>query len=250
MVSINDITITSLEVINAFDVSTGAYLFSLDELQSATISQGQETTDITGKQGRKLSTLKRNKTVTISGTNGLVSGGLLEQQTGGKFSNTTTKVMWADYLIVNSDEATTSYIAVGTAGAEIDAVYVKNSDGVITTELEQAATAAAGKFAYAPATKKLTFNSGDIADGTEIVVYYMRQIQANVLDNESDSFSGKVATPWARISAITCITFSSTSPRPISLASSLWSSATTRLSTPLRQSPWLGRALLAAPCGP
>ena len=193
MVSINDITITSLEVINAFDVSTGAYLFSLDELQSATISQGQETTDITGKQGRKLSTLKRNKTVTISGTNGLVSGGLLEQQTGGKFSNTTTKVMWADYLIVNSDEATTSYIAVGTAGAEIDAVYVKNSDGVITTELEQAATAAAGKFAYAPATKKLTFNSGDIADGTEIVVYYMRQIQANVLDNESDSFSGKVA---------------------------------------------------------
>jgi len=194
MVNINDITITSLEVINAFDLSTGAYLFSLDELQSATISQGQETTDITGKQGRKLSTLKRNKTVTISGTNGLVSGGLLEKQTGGTFNHSeTTKVLWADYLTVNSDTATTSYKAVGTSGAEIDAVYVKSSDGVITTQLTQAATAAAGKFAYDPSTKALTFNENELDDGTEIVVYYLRQIQADVLTNKSDEFSGKCA---------------------------------------------------------
>ena len=57
---------------------TGGYLFTLDELQNATIAQGQEKTDITGRQGRKLSSLKKNKTVTISGNNGIVSGGLLE----------------------------------------------------------------------------------------------------------------------------------------------------------------------------
>ena len=58
--NINDITITSLETINAFDIVTGAYKFTLDELQNATIAQTQEKTDITGKQGRKLNSLKKN----------------------------------------------------------------------------------------------------------------------------------------------------------------------------------------------
>ena len=46
--NINDITITSLETINAFDIVTGAYKFTLDELQNATIAQTQERVDITG----------------------------------------------------------------------------------------------------------------------------------------------------------------------------------------------------------
>ena len=72
-----DITITSLETITVFDVVTGNYKFTLDELQSATIAQGQEKVDITGKQGRKLSSLKRNKTLTVSGNNGMVSADCL-----------------------------------------------------------------------------------------------------------------------------------------------------------------------------
>lgn len=188
---INDLAITSLETITAFDVTTGSYIFTLDELQNASIAQAQETTDITGKQGRVISTLKKNKTVTVSGTNGLVSGGLLETQTGGTFANKATEVLWADYLTVASNEATTSYKAIGTAGAEIEALYIKNSDGTLGTKLEQAATAAAGKFAYAPATKKLTFHT-DVAAGSEVIVYYKRKITADVLDNEASTYSGKL----------------------------------------------------------
>lgn len=103
--NINDITFTSIEVITAFDIATGDYKFTLDELQNATIAQSQEETEITGKQGRKLSTLKKNKSVTISGTNGLVSGGLMELQTGSAFKNKTTEVLWTDYLTVNSNAA-------------------------------------------------------------------------------------------------------------------------------------------------
>lgn len=189
--NINDITITSLETINAFDVTTGNFLFTLDELQNATIAQTQESTDITGKQGRKLNSLKRNKAVTISGNNGLVSGGLLELQTGGKFENKKTTVKWADYLTVNGNEATTSFKAVGTTGNEIESVYVRNSDGTLGQVLTQDSAVGDGKFTYAPATKKLAFNNGALADGTEIAVYYMRQIQADVLDNMSDNYSGK-----------------------------------------------------------
>lgn len=191
--NINDITITSIEVITAFDIATGNYKFTLDELQNATIAQSQEQTEITGKQGRKLATLKRNKSVTISGTNGMVSGGLLELQTGGTFENKATEVLWTDYLTVSGDAATTTYKAVGTTGNEIEAVYIKNSDGTLGTMLEQDATVSEGKFTYAPDTKALAFNEDEIADGSEIVVYYKRKIQADVLENMSDTYSGKCA---------------------------------------------------------
>ena len=147
--NINDITITSLETINAFDIVTGAFKFTLDELQNATIAQTQEKTDITGKQGRKLNSLKKNKAVTISGTNGLVSGGLLEMQVGSEFENKKTTVKWTDYITVTGNAATTSYKAVGTTGNEIEAVYIKNSsDGTLGDTLTQGAAVAEGVFTY------------------------------------------------------------------------------------------------------
>ena len=191
--NVNDITITSLETIDAFDITTGAYLFTLDELQSATIAQSQEKTDITGKQGRKLSSLKRNKAVTISGNNGIVSGGLLEMQTGSKFENKVTEVMWNDYLIVSENKAVTTYKAVGTTGNEVEAVHIKNSDGTLGKTLTQGTATSDTEFTYNPANKELAFKDGVIPDGTEVVVYYKRQIKASVLENMSDTYSGKCA---------------------------------------------------------
>ena len=187
--NINDIAITSLEVISGFDISTGAYLFTLDELQNASIANSEEKQDITGKQGRKLTSLKKNKSVVVSGTNGLVSGGLFELQVGNKFQDKVTEVMWTDYLTVSSNSATTTYTAVGTEGAEISSVQVKNANGAISGSLTQSASASATTFTYTPTDKKLTF--ADVEDGTEIVVYYMRKIQANTLENLSDKYSGK-----------------------------------------------------------
>ena len=129
--NINDITITSLETINAFDIVTGNYKFTLDELQNATIAQTQDTQEITGKGGRKLAKLKRNKAVTVSGTNGMVSGGLLELQTGGTFENKLTEVLWTDNIAVSGGKAVTTYKAVGTIGAEIESLYIKNPNGTI-----------------------------------------------------------------------------------------------------------------------
>ena len=187
--NVNDITITELVTITGFDIATGNFLFALDELQNASLAQTEEKVDITGKQGRKLNSLKRNKGVTVSGANGLVSGGLLELQTGGSFENKATEVMWNETLAVASNKATGTYKAVGTAGAEIEGVYVRNADGTLGDKLEQAATAAAGKFAYDPAAKEFSFSG--ITDGSEVVVYYMRKIQADVLINDSGVYSRK-----------------------------------------------------------
>lgn len=190
--NINDITITSLETITAFDIATGAYRFTLDELQNAKIANTQDKTDITGKGGRKLSSLKKNKAVVVSGTNGLVSGGLLEMQTGSDFQEKeSAPVQWTDYITIENNSASTTYVAVGTEGNEIESLYVKNADGTIAAVLTQDATASSGKFSYNPATKALTFASGAYPNGTEVIAYYTRNIKADVLDNISDTYSEK-----------------------------------------------------------
>ena len=214
--NINDITITSIELITAFDIKTGNYKFTLDELQNATIANTQEKTDITGKRGRKLSSIKKNKAVTISGTNGFISGGLLEAQTGGDFENKATEVLWTDYLTVNSDTATLSYKAVGTEGNEIDEVYTKNSDGTLGEVFVQSDATGSGKFTYTPDTKIITFNAGDVEDGTEIVVYYKRRIQADVLDNNSELYSEKCTLyvdAMGEDKCANCLLYTSPSPR-------------------------------------
>lgn len=191
MVKIFDLAPVSLETITAFDVVTGQYLFTMDELQNASLAQGQEKIDITGKQGRKLTSLKRNKTLTVSGSNGMMSAGMLELQTGCKFDVKDAEVMWYDYLTVTGDKATTNFKAVGTAGNEIAEILVKDKDGIVIEVLTQDTAASEGKFKYNPTTKEIEFNAGDLEDGTEIVANYNRKIQASVLDNMSDTYSGK-----------------------------------------------------------
>lgn len=193
MTIIKDVTLTSLEEILAFDLVTGEYKFTLDELQSANINNTQEKVDITGKGGRKLSSLKKNKGVTITGTNGLLSGGLMELQTGNTFVTKETTVKVPEYLTVMNNAAATTYKAVGTTGAELE-VFVRNADGSLGEKLEQKATAtAAGEFAYAPATKTISFFGSAYPDGTEVAVFYFRKINADVIENLSDVYSEKCA---------------------------------------------------------
>lgn len=203
MVNLADLTITELIYINAFDLTTGAFKFQLSELQNATIANSQETTDITGRQGRKLNTLKKNKSVTISGSNGLISNGLLATQVGGEFvASDAAIIMWPEDVTITGNKATINYEPSGTTGNEIAYVYIKDSNGVVTKELEQGTTAAEGVFTYAPASKSLAFSN--VEDGTSAVVYYKRKVKGNVLTNYSDNYSGKAELYIDALAEDTC----------------------------------------------
>ena len=197
----SDITITSLETITAFDIANGDHLWTLDELQNATISNTEETSDITGKQGRRLNTLKLNKSATISGTNGLISSGLMSSQTGATQTTDYTDIMWPEFVTVSNNTATISYVAVGTAGDEIGSVYVCTGNNTLGTKFEQVAgstTLTTGKFHYTPNAVgsttggTLTFYTGDIANGTEVAVYYKRHISAQIVENNTNEYAKKV----------------------------------------------------------
>lgn len=202
MVNVNDLIITSLDTISAFGVGDHAdeYLFTLDELQNASIGQGQEKTDLTGKAGRKLASLKRNKTITVSGTNGMLSGGMLELQTGGTFvtnSTDTINFRQRDYFTISTSG---TYKLTGTpitaSSNSLVSVYTRNSNGTLTELTKSTASEVpAGSYKLvapvSPATEySLVFNSG-LANGTEIVAIYDRHVAGAKLDNPSDKFSGK-----------------------------------------------------------
>ncbi len=128
--NINDITITSLETINAFDIVTGAFVHSGRAAECNYRSDSSGKTDITGKQGRKLNSLKKNKAVTISGTNGLVSAVCSKCRLAASLR--TRRIPRLSGTIISplaGNAASTAYKAVGTTGNEVESVYVKNSDG-------------------------------------------------------------------------------------------------------------------------
>lgn len=190
MVNIGDLTITELVYINAFDINTGEFLFCLGELQNAKIANAQDKADITGRQGRKLNSLKRNKTAVVSGTNGVVSNGMLATQVGNDFvSKDDAPIMWPETVTVSNNTATISFAPVGATGDEVPYAYVKDSSGVYTTKLEQSDAAASGKYSFEPSTKAITFSG--LADGTVVDVFYKRAVSGSVLSNYSDKYSKK-----------------------------------------------------------
>ena len=83
--SYENLNIVEIDSLSVYDLNSNNLIAYLDELQSATISHTEDKEDITGKNGRKISSLKRNKRVRISGTNGLLSAGILQAQIGSKF---------------------------------------------------------------------------------------------------------------------------------------------------------------------
>lgn len=188
-IDVNKLTITQIDQITCFN-NANELEFIMDEIQEGSISNTQEKVDITGKGGRKISSLKKNKGVTVSATNGLLVGGALAAQTGSEVEQGTFKVRVTDIIVVNGDSAVTAQEAVGTVGAEIGTLYKKNANGSLGEKLVQvASTPATGEFAYEPATKALTFFAGDLVDGSEVVAFYDVEVESAKISNDSETYS-------------------------------------------------------------
>lgn len=187
-VDVNKLVLTQIDQITAFN-NANELEFVMDEVQEGTISNTQEKSDITGRGGRKIGSLKKNKGVTVSATNGMLVGGALAAQVGSDVEQGTFKVRMTDTFSASGNSATTAYKAVGASGNEIGAIYKRNPNGSMGEKLEQASAAAAGKFAYDPSSKKVTFNNSDIPDGTELVAFYDVEAEAAKITNDSERFS-------------------------------------------------------------
>lgn len=185
-VDVSKLVITEVAQITAFN-NAGELEFIMDEVQNGTINNTQEKTDVTGRNGRKIASLKKNKAVTVSATNGVLVGGALAAQTGTEVEQGTFKVRITDVMTVQGNTCKTSRAAVGVTGAEIGTVYLKNANGSLGTKLEQDAEAAEGTFKYDPATQEISVSG--IADGTELVAFYDAEVDSAKISNDSEKYS-------------------------------------------------------------
>lgn len=199
-VDVSKLVISEIAQITAFN-NAGELEFILDEVQEGSISNSQEKTDITGRNGRKIASLKKNKAVTVSATNGLLSGGLLAAQTGTEIEQGEFNVRITDVVTVTSNKATISKEAVGTIGNEIGVVYIKNANGSLGDKFEQNSEVGDKKFKYNTETKEIEFAEGTITDGTEIVAFYDVKTTSAKIANDSEKYS-KVLKLYVDVSLI------------------------------------------------
>lgn len=191
--NIDKFTITSYDQIIGFDRTNGNLDMILDELSDFSLAQEEEKTEITGKGGRTIGSLKKNKKVTGSGTNGMLSGGALAAMTGSDVEDGEYQIRYTDTITVTENAGTTTETAVGTVGNEIGTIYVRDVNNAYISggkKLTQtSATPKTGEFSYDPATKEITFFEGDVADGTEVIAFYDAEVTGKKISNDADKYS-------------------------------------------------------------
>lgn len=191
--NIDKFTITSYDQITGFDRTNGSLDMILDELNDFTLSHEEEKTDITGKGGRTIGSLKKNKKVTGKGTNGMLSGGALAAMLGSEIEDGEFTIRYTDAIVVNGNSGTTTETAIGTVGNEIGTIYVRDENKAYISggkKLTQTSSApATGEFSYDPATKTITFYDGDVTDGTEVIAFYDATVTGKKISNDADKYS-------------------------------------------------------------
>ena len=191
--NIDKFTITSYDQLTGFDKTNGSLDMILDELSDFTLSHEEEKSDITGKGGRIISSLKKNKKVTGKGTNGMLSGGALAAMLGAEVEDGEHTIRYTDTITVSSNKGVTTEVAVGTAGNEIGTVYVRDANNAYISggkKLTQtSAEPTAGEFSYNPETKEIIFADGDVADGTEVIAFYDANVTGKKISNNAENYS-------------------------------------------------------------
>ena len=190
--------IASIDSITGFDIATKECIFILDEIKDATLEGAAETIWSTGKEGRRLSAMKRNKTCSISANNGFIVGGLLAQTIGDDnpeeaFETATIRMPAFERIEVGfGGTVETAFTATGIVGNEIPFIYKANRDGSQGRKFPQAATASATAFAYDPSSREISLPTGVFQEGDVVIVFYEYLTKGRKFSNKSDTYAGDV----------------------------------------------------------
>lgn len=191
-VNSNKYIIQNMERLSFFDNATGVCQFVVDDLQSAEMTNEQETVYATGKNGVRIGSADRNKASRITATNGSIVDGVMAMQVGSEVVVGTTTVPKHFFSIETSDGTSVELTLkpIGDVGNEIPYIYKRNTDGTIGQHYPIAATASASAFKYDPATKKITLPTGAFAAGDTVYMFYDIQVaNAKKISNDEDKFS-------------------------------------------------------------
>lgn len=177
------------------DVANTKVYATVDDLKTCNVENNQETVFSSGGVGNAYgAAFSHSKRITGTATARGFKNDILGLITGTDVSEGTVVAPNSEVLVVTSDAATLlEGTPVGTANEELKGVYVYDSEtGERGTEIEQAATTAAGKVVLTG--QSLAFFASELPDGTEVIVFYEANTNttAQTIDNDSGEFSAIV----------------------------------------------------------
>lgn len=163
-----------------FSSSTREALWSISQISNFSISITTDSQDAVDGVGTPIHRFFRAKQCEITAENALLDFGLLAAQGGGdqalesSSANNKFNVPIFDEITVGATPTTvtlshTPKLPTGETYA-VPYVYLLNGDGTLGKKFECAGTAAANKYSQSGTT--LTFYSGDLATGDNIIAFY------------------------------------------------------------------------------
>lgn len=99
-INFNNLMIKSYDRLVTFDRITDKCAFELIEMQNAKISNTEESSDLTGSNGRKIGVIKKNKAVQVEATSGVISGGMMAAQVGSEEGQGEFEIIYKDVIDV------------------------------------------------------------------------------------------------------------------------------------------------------
>lgn len=198
-------------VVDAFDLETGALVARFEDLKNSTLNNNGTVVYAQGGVGNpKIIGFSHSKESTLELESAVITGGAMGIQTGSGLIDLTdsTTIPFDEVLTAagsSSITATTTYTATGATGKEIGFAYILNTDGTVKKTLTQGSTATTGSFAYASASKELSFATGDVVAGDKIlVVYYPTAASAYQISNSTEVFAQNVRLHCKTLFRDTC----------------------------------------------
>lgn len=191
-VASNKYIIQNMERLSFFDNETGVCQFVVDDLQSAEMTNEQETVYATGKNGVRIGSADRNKASRITATNGAIVDGVMAMQVGDEVSVGKVTIPNHFFAIETADGSSVDLEIkpMGGVGTEIPYIYKRNGDGTLGEHFAQAAQASATAFSYSTQTKKITLPTGKFSAGETVYMFYDIEVDnAKTITNREDKFS-------------------------------------------------------------
>lgn len=188
---LDDLIIDRIQVATAEDFD-GNVLYTLTQLQEATINISAESNDVTDKDGNLVKRFWRAKTGEFTATNAFINLNILGEEAGsGKVQATAAHHIVAPGILVVKQEVGTVTLAHVTGTPKVYGMY---TNGTLDTETKFAtgASASTNTFVFDDSTGELTLPANN--NFVQYLIRYDRDLTDGAVEmiNKADKFPGTI----------------------------------------------------------
>ncbi|MNI40552.1 hypothetical protein D3C73_947770 [compost metagenome] len=173
-----------------YDLTTNKARIQLNNLKTSGLENTAETIYSLGGRGNaKIVGFSGNRGGRVTLQDAVFTNEVIAMMTGNDIKPGAKSIYQKEILKVEGDKATLKFTPVNAVNGLIS-VYTLHADGTHDEEIGFASELASNK--YTLTNKEISFKSGDLANGTEIVAYYQvaTDTSAKTITVSSDKFAG------------------------------------------------------------